>query len=377
MNPSTHTMNEAELARQIRSACDRLRAKLLGLDLKTLAVTDYTRFYLKKKIQLIDSFLDLYGHILLSALRNRSIPVGRFVFVDYGGGTGVLSFLAKELGVGTVVYNDIYGVLCQDMPALAQALGLPLDHIVCGDVDNLVEYAHDHELKIHAVASYDVLEHVYDIGAHFKKMGLLAHDDFRVFYASGANIQNASYVRRIKKLQQAAEYENRKGTAEIADGSSNDNLRAFFEVRRDIIAEFAPELGAEKTDLLARATRGLRREDIQQCVEEYRQTGTVSYRPDHPTNTCDPYSGYWAEHLMEIGWLQQTLRTAGFETEIHPGYYPMCGARHKRALKVVVNQLIRLLGRRALFLTLYFIVQATPLSGARGARESEAAKALV
>jgi len=74
--------------------------------------------------------------------------------VDYGGGSGLLSFLALEAGIGTVIYNDIYDVSCEDARKLGQALHLPLSRIVCGDVDELVSYLRKEKINVNAIVSY-------------------------------------------------------------------------------------------------------------------------------------------------------------------------------------------------------------------------------
>ena len=43
--------------------------------------------------------------------------------------------------------------------------------------------------------------------------------------------------------------------------------------------------------------------------------------PVHPTNTCDPRTGNWAEHLMDLGTLRKKLAARGFESRILTGYY--------------------------------------------------------
>jgi hypothetical protein len=47
--------------------------------------------------------------------------------------------------------------------------------------------------------------------------------------------------------------------------------------------------------MLAKKTRGLMKDDIEKLVEEYIASGKITYQPDHPTNTCDPYTGNWAD----------------------------------------------------------------------------------
>ena len=39
------------------------------------------------------------------------MPLNKFTFIEYGGGTGLLSLLAKECNIGTVIYNDIYDLV--------------------------------------------------------------------------------------------------------------------------------------------------------------------------------------------------------------------------------------------------------------------------
>lgn len=100
-----------------------------------------------------------------------------------------------------------------------------------------------------------------------------------------------------------------------------DTLEAYFSARKKIISTYAPELKPEEVEYLAHSTRGLRQDDIQRSVDEYRQTGRISYKIDDPTNTCDPYTGNWCEHLIDFCWLTQVVREAGFSAEILPGCY--------------------------------------------------------
>jgi hypothetical protein len=74
---------------------------------KSSGISEYNQRYLREKIRSAKSILDLYGRLLYLSIRNSDVSLEHFVLVDYGGGTGCLSFLAKEMGIGTVIYNDI------------------------------------------------------------------------------------------------------------------------------------------------------------------------------------------------------------------------------------------------------------------------------
>jgi hypothetical protein len=176
------------------------------------------------------------------------------------------------------------------------------------------------KINVNAIVSYDVIERIYDIKHHFETLGSLPRT-FVVVYASSTNSKNPLIVRRLRKKQIEAEYITRERTWRHKE---RDTLKAYFTVRKKIIAAYAPELSPAEIEHLARATRGLRQDDIEKCVDEYRQRGTISYQIADPTNTCDPYTGNWCEHLIDFGWLERTVRNAGFcQVKILAGFYSL------------------------------------------------------
>jgi hypothetical protein len=339
----------------LQDASFRLEQKLAGLDLGSLGISEYNQRYLGSKVKSLESALQLYGYLLLLALANRDVPIGDFVFVDYGGGSGLMSLLAKEMGIGTVIYNDIYDVSCDDVALTAEALGLKLDHIVCGEIDDLIRYLNDHSIAIHAITSFDVIEHIYDIDAFMQKMALLPHASLRVVHGSGANIKNPQYVYQTAKKHREVETKDRP---KVWGAKERDTLRSYYAVRLEIIQTYAPDLSSSEAVTLANLTRGLRIDDITRSVDEYKEKGVVRYRPDHPTNTCDPYTGNWAEHLMDTDRFEPVLKKAGFSVQILSGYW---GNFKRRFLNLAVgplNGIISVLGANALAISPYYIVYA-------------------
>ena len=343
------------LSESLCYAQGRLSSKLAKIDLGSLGISEYQQRYLSSYFRNLDGILQVYGRILLLATEEIQYPLRDFVLVDYGGGSGLLSFLALEAGIGTVIYNDIYDVSCEDARKLGQALHLPLSRIVCGDVDELVSYLRKEKINVNAIVSYDVIEHIYDIKHHFETLGSLPRT-FVVVYASSANSKNPLIVRRLRKKQIEAEYITRERTW---GHKERDTLEAYFAVRKKIIAAYAPELSPAEIEHLARATRGLRQGDIEKCVDEYRQRGTISYQIADPTNTCDPYTGNWCEHLIDFGWLERTVRNAGFcQVKMFAGLHLLSGSSLKQVLKITSNLVIKLVGNRAIFAAPYYILYA-------------------
>jgi len=346
-----------ELVQEILLAEDRLHKKLLALDIGSLDITEYNQRYLGGILENIGEKLDLYGCLLRLCLSNNSLPVQQSVFVDYGGGAGILSFLAKELGVGKVIYIDIYDGSCNDVEILSNVLGLPLDPIICGDVEDLISFVQENSIIVNSIASYDVLEHIYNVKEHFKKLASLQGDYFRVVYASGANIKNPWIVRNLQKQQVRVE---RKGSEKMWGHKERDSLSAYYDIRKEIVTSHASELDSDEVELIARTTRGLMKSDIIACVDKYLRKGYIPYSNDHPTNTCDPYTGNWCEHLMETEWLESILKESGYSVEIMNGYYHCSQSLSlpKRIICSSLDNLIHLLGRRSLYIAPYFIVFA-------------------
>lgn len=339
----------------IYSASLLLRRKLLNLPVSSLGVSPYNQRYLNEKIGMIDSTMDIYSRQLHLVLNDYTSDLKDFVLVDYGGGSGIFSLLAKEIGIGTVIYNDIYDVSCADIRQTSRMLDTTIDHIVCGDTDALITYLQQHFITINAIASFDVIEHIYNIVEHFEKLAQLQAKPYTLVYGSGANSENPWKVKAITKIQMADEYEDLTKTW---GHKERDTLQSFLSVRKNIIQSYAPQLSSTDTENLAKATRGLIKEDIEKCVDEFLAKGTISYKMEHPTNTCDPLTGNWSEHLIDLYWLEKYLQNLGFRTEVAPGYYPINGPWINQGIKNIINTWIKIRKRKGMMLAPYYWVVA-------------------
>jgi hypothetical protein len=345
---------DGELLRDVDAAADRLHPKLRNLGIESLEISDYGQRYLKDQLSDVSATLQRYAFILAWSVAYQETPRERFVFIDYGGGPGILSLLAKELGIGTVVYNDIYDVSCRDSKVVGQKVGDEADFYVEGDVHDLIKFLKENTITCDAIASYDVIEHIYAVKDFMRKISSLSSKSYNIVMSSGANPYNPVIRRRIFRKHFELEYRDRE---EEWGHKERDCLRAYFAVRKEIISNYVNNLSQAEVDSLARATRGLIASEIRKCTEKYLKTGEMPKGPIHPTNTCDPFTGNWAEHLMDVNQLASILSSGGFEAEVKVGYYGQTSNDlRKRLLAHLLNPVISVLGSKGLVLSPFYTI---------------------
>ena len=351
--------DDQPLLQQIEAAAARLAGRFRKLDASRLAISEYNQRYLSIIIRNLRGVLTLNAYLLALALARAAKPLRETVLVDYGGGCGIFSFLAVELGVGAVIYNDIYDVSCQDARVIGAALHCPVYDYVHGDIDELVQYVRHTSLRVDAMASYDVIEHIYDLTGYFRKLPQLSDGSMRVVFASSANAHNPVINRQRMRTHREIEHKDRP---KEWGHKERDALQSYLGIRQDIISSSAPHLAHDEVEKLARATRGLIQRDIEKVVVEYCATGAITYAPGHPTNTCDPLTGNWAEHLMDTADVVTMLADSGFVASVLPGYFDSDGKPHKRVIKELLNLVINGLGGYRLAAAPYYVLYGSQRS---------------
>jgi 2-polyprenyl-3-methyl-5-hydroxy-6-metoxy-1,4-benzoquinol methylase len=348
----------------INEAADRLYYKLEKLDVKALNISDYNKKYFASRLKELKSNLQKYAYILLWATAGINIPPSKFVFLDYGGGCGVLSLLAKECGIGTVIYNDIYDVSARDAETIAKAIGNQADYYVPGDIDEVIDFLKERSISCNAIANYDVIEHIYDIEEFLRKISLISDHNLRVFLSSGANPHNPLIRRKLAKNHLKCEFLDRE---EVFGRKERDPLISYYKIRKEIIKSLNPDLSEDQISYLSSVTRGLIKSDIKKAVDEYLGRGTVTLQqkyPQYPTNTCDPYTGNWAEHLMDINQLRNVLQNQDFQAYVLCGYYGDSNILVKRLATQVLNLWIKKSGKYGLMFSPFFTLYANRFSSA-------------
>jgi hypothetical protein len=256
---------------------------------------------------------------------------------------GLLSLLAVEIGFKTVIYSDIYDISCRDAEIIATTIGNKAKHYICGDTDTVLDFFNDNDIKLNAIVSTDVIEHIYDIKSYLTCLRNFSGDDLSIAMSTGANPLNLRVGKAIMREHIKIEYSDRE---KKYGQKERDSLYSFFKMRRNIIIDYLNYkeilMDRQTIDELALKTRGLIEDDIIRHLDTYLNSGKFTYEPDHPTNTCDPYTGNWAEHLMDPYSLKHILEKSGFLSYVIPKKYEL-SVLWKNGMKETTKNIIRYL----------------------------------
>jgi 2-polyprenyl-3-methyl-5-hydroxy-6-metoxy-1,4-benzoquinol methylase len=354
------------LAGEVESAAQRLYRKLKAEPLSVFKRNRgiYGRFIGEHFCTLETKLRNCVYHVVWG-VACASKPKEEVVLVDHGGGLGLIGLVAKELGVGTVIYNDLDQEFCHAAEDIAGIIGLKMDRYIHGDVDALIRGLEGPARTVPDVlVSYDVLEHIYDLDGFFARLAVSACCPQAFFMSSGANMLSPRYVLQVRRIQADREVLNlakRVGIIRQCAGGLTEAEVAGAPYRLSHIAtlQCAGELTEAEVVVLAKGTRLLVRAEIEAVVKGYLQSKTlhvprkagINGQDPFRSNTVDPESGWWAEHLVNPYSIARCLRNQGFSAKVMPGFYGRRGA--------ILNPVIRALGAPlALPLAAFYSIRA-------------------
>jgi len=348
------------LLKRIDEAASRLHEKIKRLHVDTLKISEYSKTYFGNHIRNLHSTLQRYAHVLAWALAGPRENPEDAVLLDYGGGTGLLSLLAKEYRVGKVIYNDIYDVSCEDAKVIGSTMENEADFYVCGDMEETCRFLKSNNIRCHSIASCDVLEHIYDLEGYFRRIRDVGNGyPLNVSLSSNANMFNLFTRKRIERIQREFEHRDR----EYRHGhKQRDSLKSFFAIRKEMIRDYADGLKEFEVEKLAKATRGMMKQDIQKAVDAFPRTGAIPEELEHPTNTCDPYTGNWTEHLVNPYDLKAMLVREGFQVDVVPGHYGEASGLIKYLAGTILNVCIKYSRDQGIRIAPNFVICGTRFS---------------
>ncbi|HEY6162303.1 MAG TPA: hypothetical protein VI112_13805 [Bacteroidia bacterium] len=336
------------LRNTINSAAETLARKLRALDYRSLPLSAYGKNYYAYDLRKLDYMLRSYAVMLYDSVILSGKELSEVSVLDHGGGIGIFSLLSKSSGVRTVICQDINPEISKDAATVAKALGINVDHFVSGDTKDFVRDVKEKGLKVDILGSRNVIEHVYDINIFLSEVRELPSEKLILYISTTANMKNPLVNRYTRKIHRNYEFNGKPeewGKKGFVPGTS------CFEIRKKLICEKFPSLNKTELDELATRTRGFMVNSIYTKVEAYLQTKKFPAPIADPTNTCDPFTGNWAEHLVPLDDYRKAALENGFTFDHKPGFYNT--KYTQKALNLItpiLNSFIRVFGKSGLFL---------------------------
>ena len=101
-----------------------LTERLKAIDYNKLPISDYNKRYIGNLKPALSYFMHIYADCLQRGLQAIQTPISDVTLIDYGGGTGFLSILAKSIGIGQVIYIDLNPSSVETIQLLKQIIGI-------------------------------------------------------------------------------------------------------------------------------------------------------------------------------------------------------------------------------------------------------------
>ena len=332
-----------------RDAFDSLAAlwgkRLREVDYDSLPLSEYNKRYLASIKPALEYYLEIYARCLRQGIRALGMEAEAVTMVDYGGGSGFLSLLAKAAGLGRVIYVDRNPLSVEAAWILKGRNGMGADVLLQGDSRALLACCRANGIVPQLLVAADLIEHVYRLPDFFADLYAI-NPRMRLVFTTASNPCNPLLRRRLHRFMRGCE-------------SGNLVSPNYLGRREAFIGLHYPRFTAEEVKVWGRYTRGLTYGDMRKAIDE----GRLPLPPDK-YNTCDPATGNWAERLLPLRAYRSAGAAHGYTLSVEKGFYNV--RRGKRLLGYLcrlLNALIRFGGRAGLVLSPFIILWYEQPSG--------------
>lgn len=303
-----------------------LANRLRQIDYNALPISEYSRRYILRMLPVMDYYMDIYRRCLGQMIRRSGRKPQDIVMVDYGGGHGFLSCMAKEQGIGKVVYIDFNSLACNTVKAITGELGIGPDIVLHGDAETLREWCEQTQTKPHMLLGMDVIEHIYSLPDFFAHLFAI-NPAMDMLFTTGSTPFNPHVMKRLRQVMV----------------SDENGPNGFYEQRRHHIQHSYRHFTKAELDYWAANTRGLNYDDTLLAVESHRPNILAD-----PYNTCDPATGSWTERILPMAEYQALVAPYGAGATVGNGFYNTHRTGAKGLVSRILNLVIKATGLKAI-----------------------------
>lgn len=321
-------MRKHDLSQTIQSLSERL----MQIDYDRLPISDYNKKYISTLKPAMRYYMKIYGACLYKGSQLMDCPVKQATVIDYGGGSGFLSMLAKAAGFSKVIYLDLNPLSVKTIKLLKEETGIGPDVILQGNSDTLAGWCKENKISPNLLVATDLIEHVYNLETFFNDLSGLS-SDMQMVFTTASTPFNPYVKRRLHRLMDGCE----SGTIETPN---------YYSLRKSYIEKHYPDLSPEDLKQWSIRTRGLIYEDISKAID----MNTPPVLAD-AHNTCDPATGNWTERILPVEDYQSKLKPYNYVLKIDKGFYNT--DRKSKLINMIcksINFLIRASGKMGLLI---------------------------
>ena len=276
----------------------------------------------------------------MCACRNGK-PVSETVIMDYGAGVGTLYMLAKLIGCRKVIYNDFLEEWRFSAMTIAEALNIHTDEYILGDIGDTLTQLRQKNISLDIITSRNVVEHIYKLEDFYESIyryqpnAIIFSSTTANYYNPGSLVKHALWHRKWEK--------------------------EYYKERLSIIRNAKVLTDEKQQALLAKATRGLAGTDLTNAISNFGNSGTISHPRVYFTNTCEPRTGVWAEHILPFNAYREKINSRHYNILFMPGFWDThYTGTFKNVFSRTMNWLTKALGRKGVLFAPFIYVVAEP-----------------
>lgn len=280
----------------------KLSDQISSIDYNQLPISDYNKSYINNLKPAITFYLKIYADCLEKGIQSLHCSSKDITLIDYGGGSGFLSLLAKVMGFGKVIYIDLNPLSVETIHVLKKEIGIGPDVILHGNSDVLTNWCLRNGCKPQLLIATDLIEHIYDLQSFFKDL-ITINDQMSLIFTTASTPYNPFVKHRLHQYMKGCE----NGVLERPN---------YYTKREQFIKKLCPQISEEELSTWTKGTRGLIFSDIEVAFQKKQLP-----KPLDPYNTCDPSSGNWTERILPIKSYKEILSYHKFSVTVEKGFY--------------------------------------------------------
>ncbi|MCC7400749.1 MAG: methyltransferase domain-containing protein [Chitinophagaceae bacterium] len=262
-------------------------------DFSDISEVGHVQIYINNYIKKIDEVTGYYLELINLAgdLKGKTV-------IDIGCGFGFFSIVAKKCGAKRVIAIDSDINFCEAARKVADLMHYDIDirQLAAEEIESLKDE------NIDIAFSSCFIEHIYDLKDHYKRVYSALTENGIYISETVLNSLNMRSIRKWRPVHLRSEYLDSE---------------AYFDKRKDFIKSKFTNLSEDQVHYLAKNLNKYAKEDLINAVNRFLKSGKIQRRYfDILFNTCDPYTGYWHDKLLNPFSVKKYGRVAGFQSRL-------------------------------------------------------------